>query len=73
MSPEQNPLYQPLSNESGVCPYFWVIVRVAFWVLTGSQSTKVRIQAMNALAARGQLNAMYGLANVVSLPIQVKV
>jgi NAD(P)-dependent dehydrogenase (short-subunit alcohol dehydrogenase family) len=26
-----------------------------------------------ALAARGQLNAMYGLANVVSLPMQVRV
>ena len=35
------------------------------------QATRVRLQAMNALAARGQLNAMYGLANVVSLPMQV--
>jgi hypothetical protein len=39
---------------------------------TSTQSTKVQVQAMNALAARGQLNAMYGLANVISLPMQVR-
>ncbi len=47
----------------------WVKVPIS---KTASQTTKVRVQAMNALAARGQLNAMYGLVNVVSLPIQVK-
>jgi len=39
---------------------------------TSTQSTKVRISAMNALAARCQLNAMYGLANVISLPMQIR-
>ena len=47
----------------------WVKVPVS---KTTTQSTKVRIEAMNALAARGQLNAMYGLANVISLPMQVR-
>jgi len=27
---------------------------------------------MNALAARGQLNAMYGIKNVLSLPTQIR-
>jgi hypothetical protein len=39
---------------------------------TSTQSTKVRVEAMNALAARGQLNAQYGFHNVISLPIQVR-
>ena len=47
----------------------WVKVPVS---KTSTQPTKVRIEAMNALAARGQLNAMYGLANVISLPMQVR-
>ena len=47
----------------------WVKVPISS---TSTQSTKVRVQAMNALAARGQLNAMYGVKNVVSLPTQVK-
>jgi hypothetical protein len=36
------------------------------------QATRVRLQAMNALAARGQFNAMFGVANVMSLPTQVQ-
>ena len=47
----------------------WVKVPISS---TSTQSTKVRVQAMNALAARGQLNAMYGLANVISLPTQIR-
>ncbi len=47
----------------------WVKVPIS---KTSTQTTKVRVQAMNALAARGQLNAMYGLANVISLPMQVR-
>lgn len=47
----------------------WVKVPISS---TSTQSTKVRVQAMNALAARGQLSAMYGLANVISLPMQVR-
>ena len=47
----------------------WVKVPISS---TSTQSTKVRVQAMNALAARGQLNAMYGLANVISLPMQIR-
>jgi hypothetical protein len=47
----------------------WVKVPIS---KTCTQSTKVQVQAMNALAARGQLNAMYGLTNVISLPMQVR-
>jgi len=47
----------------------WVKVPISS---TSTQSTKVRISAMNAIAARGQLNAMYGMNNVISLPQQVK-
>ncbi len=47
----------------------WVKVPIS---KTSTQSTKVQVQAMNAVAARGQLNAMYGLANVISLPMQVR-
>ena len=47
----------------------WVKVPISS---TSTQSTKVLIQAMNALAARGQLNAMYGIKNVISLPTQVR-
>jgi hypothetical protein len=46
----------------------WVKVPIS---QTSTQSTKVRVEAMNALAARGQLNAQYGIANVISLPMQV--
>jgi hypothetical protein len=46
----------------------WVKVPIS---ATMMQTTRVRVQAMNALSARGQLNAMYGLANVISLPTQV--
>jgi hypothetical protein len=46
----------------------WVKVPIS---KTSTQSTKVRVEAMNALAARGQLNAQYGFNNVMSLPIQV--
>ncbi len=47
----------------------WVKVPISS---TSTQSTKVRVQALNALAARGQLNAMYGVKNVISLPTQIK-
>jgi hypothetical protein len=47
----------------------WVKVPISS---TSIQSTKVRVQAMNALAARGQLNAMYGMKNVISLPAQIR-
>jgi len=47
----------------------WVKVPISS---TSTQSTKVRVQAMNALAARGQLNVMYGVKNVISLPTQIK-
>jgi hypothetical protein len=47
----------------------WVKVPIS---KTSTQSTKVRVQAMNALAARGQLNAMYGIKNVISLPAQIR-
>jgi urocanate hydratase len=47
----------------------WVKVPISS---TSTQSTKVHVQAMNALAARGQLNAQYGFNNVISLPIQVR-
>lgn len=47
----------------------WVKVPIS---KTSTQSTKVRVEAMNALAARGQLNAQYGFNNVLSLPMQVK-
>ena len=46
----------------------WVKVPIS---PTMMQTTRVRVQAMNVMAARGQLNAMYGLANVISLPTQV--
>ncbi len=47
----------------------WVKVPISS---TSTQSTKVQVQAMNALAARGQLNAMYGIKNVISLPTQIR-
>ena len=47
----------------------WVKVPISSNI---TQSTKVRVQAMNALVARGQLNAMYGVKNVISLPTQVR-
>ncbi len=47
----------------------WVKVPIS---KTSTQSTKVQVQAMNALAARGQLNAMYGIKNVISLPMQIR-
>lgn len=47
----------------------WVKVPISS---TSTQSTKVRVQAMNALAARGQLNAMYGMKNVIGIPLEVK-
>ena len=47
----------------------WVKVPISS---TSTQSTKVRVSAMNAIAARGQLNAMYGIKNVLSLPTQIR-
>ena len=47
----------------------WVKVPISS---TSTQSTKVQVQAMNALAARGQLNTIYGIKNVISLPTQIR-
>jgi hypothetical protein len=46
----------------------WVKVPVG----TGKMTTKVRVQAMNINAAKGQLVAVYGTQNVISIPLQVK-
>ena len=48
----------------------WVKVPIS---PTMMQTTRVRVQAMNALSARGQLNAMYGLANVWTSPTFIDV
>ena len=35
-------------------------------------TTKVRVQAMNINAAKGQLVATYGQPNVIGIPLQIK-